>query len=140
MKNSTCFKVLSKVLAPIRPILGSNKNTLNGLNTLLILVLAVAFLGQKKALEPVVFSKGIAIASFAKELNDKGVSDVKQRLLVNRFVSALPKALEQYSKIHRVVVLNDKEVVAGAPNITPYVLAYIATEMTQQNQGNKSHG
>lgn len=132
--------ICSKILASIKSLQEGNKSHLNGLNTLLILMLALAFAGQKKALEPVVFSKGLAIASFAKELNDKGVSDAKQRLLVDRFVSALPKALANYAKKHHVMVLNDKEVMAGAPNITPYVLADIATEMTQQNQGTKSHG
>ena len=140
MKSLTCFKALIKILVSIKSILTDNKSHLNGLNIFLILMLAIGFLGQKKGIEPVVFSKGLAIASFAKELNDKGVSDVQQHLLVNRFVTSLPKALAHYAQKHHVVVLNDKEVVAGAPNITPYVLAYIATEMIQQNQGNKSYG
>jgi hypothetical protein len=140
MKSLIWFSALIKVLSPVRRILIRNKSHLNGLNTFLILMLAVAVAGQKKALEPVVFSKGLAIATFAKELNDKGVSDARQRLLVNRFVRALPKALAQYAKKHHVVVLTDKEVVAGAPNITPYVLADIATEMVQQNRETKSHG
>lgn len=140
MKNTPCSKAFIKILAPMKHILAKNKISLNSLKNLLILMLIAAFLGQKKAPEMVVFSKGLAIASFAKELNDKGVSDVKQRLLVNRFVSALPKALAYYAKKHHVVILNDKEVVAGAPNITPYVLSYIATEMTHQGLGNKSHG
>lgn len=140
MKILTWFNALIKLLSPVKRLPIRNKSNLNGLNTFLILMLAVAVAGQKKALEPVVFSKGLAIATFAKELNDKGVSDARQRLLVNRFVSALPKALAQYANEHHVVVLTDKECVAGAPNITPYVLAYIATEMIQQNQGTKTHG
>lgn len=88
----------------------------------------------------VLFSKGQAITTFAKELNDKGVSQRRQRLLVKRFVNVLPQALEHFAKENKVVVLSDKEVVAGAPNITIKVLETIAKEMLKQNQGNKPHG
>lgn len=130
----------NKGLALIFPSLKSLKEHLSLLNTLVLLMLILVLVLQKNTPKTVVFSKGSAITSFAKELNDKGVSDAHQRLLVNRFVSAMPKALAQYAKKHHVVVLNDKEGMAGAPNITPYVLAYIATEMIQQNQGTKRHG
>lgn len=140
MRSLTWFNVFIKVFASVKPILTRNKGTLTGLNTLFILMLAAALVLQKNAPETVVFSKGLAIDTLAKELNDKGVSDARQRLLVNRFVSALPKALAHYANEHHVVVINDKEVVAGAPNITSYVLATIATEMAQQNQGNRRHG
>lgn len=140
MKSLTWLNALTKGLSAVKRIFLKNKSALNGLNTFLILMLAVAVAGQKKALEPVVFSKGLAIATFAKALNEKGVFEARQRLLVNRFVHALPKALARYAHEHHVMVLTDKEDVVGAPNITPAVLAYIATEMMQQNQGAKRHG
>lgn len=139
MRRLFSSKAVITTLVPVKSIWVKSKNHLNGLNTLLILMLAFTMVWQKDARVPVVFSKGSAIASFAKELNDKGVSDEKQRLLVNRFASALPKALAYYAQKHHVVIFNDKDVVAGAPNITPNVLVYIATEMTRNNQGNKNH-
>lgn len=139
MTGSNGFNALTAVLLSVRQLLIRNKGYLTGLNTLLILMLSLAFASQKKGFEPVVFSQGLAIASFAKELNDKGVSAEQQRLLVNRLVSAMPKALARYAGVHHVVILNDKEVKAGAPNITPFVLAYVATEMIQQTHGIKSH-
>lgn len=135
MKSLTCRQAIIRIFSSVKSILERNKSHLNGLNTFLILMLAIAFAGQKMSLEPVVFSKGLAIATLAKELNDKGVSDARQRLLVNRFARALPYALAHYAEKHHVVILNDKEVVAGAPNITSEVLAYIAGEMSKQNEG-----
>lgn len=129
-----------RCIEPLKGIIKRNRITLNSVNTLLIVLIALVVLGQKKAIDPVVFSKGIAITSFAKELNNKGVSEEKQRVLVNRFVRALPKALAHYAKTHHVVVLKDKEVEAGAPDITHDVLAYIAKEMMQQNQGTSRNG
>jgi type-F conjugative transfer system protein TrbI len=140
MKKIRFQKAINKGVALISPSLKLLKKHLSLLNSVILLMLILVLVLQKNTPKTVVFSKGLAITSFAKELNDKGVSDARQRLLVNRFISALPNALAQYAQKHRVVVLNDKEVVAGAPNITPYVLAYIATEMTQQNQGSKRHG
>lgn len=105
-----------------------------------IFSLSSCLLFSPKAMQFVVFSKGQAITSLAQELNVKGVSQAKQQLLVNRFVEALPKALEHYATQHKVVILSDKEVVAGAPNVTQTILVSIAQEMLKQNQGNKSHG
>lgn len=140
MKKIQFQTVFNKGVELIDPTLNALKEHLSLLNTLVLLLLILVLMLQKDTLKTVVFSKGLAITTLAKELNDKGVSDARQRLLVNRFVRAMPKALTQYAKKHHVVVLNDKEVVAGAPNITLEVLAYIATEMVQQNQGTKSHG
>lgn len=133
-------KAFNKGVELILPSLKSLKEHLSLLNTLVLLLLILVLVLQKNTPKTVVFSKGLAITTLAKELNDKGVPDARQRLLVNRFVSAMPKALAQYANEHHVVVLSDKEGVVGAPNITSYVLAYIATKMTQHNQGAKSHG
>jgi nucleoside recognition membrane protein YjiH len=140
MKNVQFQKAFNKGVALILPSLKSLKEHLSLLNTLVLLMLILVLVLQKNTQRTVVFSKGLAITTLAKELNDKGVSELRQHLLVNRFVSAMPKALAQYANENHVVVLNDKEVVAGAPNITPFILAYIATEMIQQNQGTKNHG
>jgi len=140
MKKFQFQNAFNKGVVLIFPRLKSLKEHLSLLNTLVLLMLILVLVLQKNTPKTVVFSKGLAITTLAKELNDKGVSEVRQRLLVSRFVSAMPKALAQYAKKHHVVVLNDKEGVAGAPNITPFILAYIATEMIQQNQGTKNHG
>lgn len=113
--------------------------TVNQVNTVAIVLLTVILLGQNKTPIPVVFSKGLAITSFATALNDKGVPDSAQRLLIKRFVSALPKALACYAKTHHVVVFAEQDGIVGAPNITSDVLAYIASEMSKPTVGNPRH-
>lgn len=140
MINIQFQKIVTTGLAPILPKLKPLIKHLSLLNGLLLLAFTLSLALQKNTPQTVVFSKGMAITSFAKELNDKGVSEVKQGLLVRRFVEVLPKALEHYATKHRVVVLSDKEVLAGAPNITQKVLATVAKEMLQQNKGAKAHG
>lgn len=136
----TLFKALNRFLFLHKFRGQAIKNNLWLVLVVFISTLSFTLLLSPKVPQTVVFSKGQAITSLAKELNEKGVSEGRQRLLVSRFVSVLPKALERYAAEHRVVVLSDKEVVAGAPNITQKVLATIAREMLQQNQGTKPHG
>lgn len=133
MKTFQFQKAFNKGLALISLSLKSLKKQASLLNAPVLLTMILVLVLPKPTPKTVVFSKGFAITTFAKELNDKGVTEARQRFLVNRFVSALPKALAHYAKKHHVVILNDKEVAAGAPDITPYVLAFIAAEMTQQS-------
>jgi hypothetical protein len=98
---------------------------------LLIVMVFLLFSQSHSRRNVAVFDKGLAIASFANNLNGKNVSQARQKALISKFAAVMPRALESYANRNQLIILNKKTVLSTAKEleVTKDILIEIARTM-----------